>query len=67
MVYLPVLRLYARIHYNFLWRRGVAQMVEQRSPKPRVVGSIPATPAIFVLPVNGRTCAEVVELVDTPS
>ena len=25
--------------------RGVAQLVEQRSPKPRVVGSSPATPA----------------------
>ncbi len=29
--------------------RGVAQLVEQRSPKPRVVGSSPATPAKFEL------------------
>ena len=28
--------------------RGVAQLVEQRSPKPRVVGSSPATPAILL-------------------
>ena len=27
-------------------RRGVAQLVEQRSPKPRVVSSSLATPAI---------------------
>ena len=27
-------------------QRGVAQLVEHRSPKPRVVGSNPAAPAI---------------------
>jgi hypothetical protein len=43
----PSLALMAVINYNFLWHRGVAQLVEQRSPKPPVVGSSPATPAIF--------------------
>ena len=28
--------------------RGIAQLVEQRSPKPRAVGSNPTAPAIFV-------------------
>ena len=27
--------------------RGVAQLVEHRSPKPRATGSIPVAPAIF--------------------
>ncbi len=27
--------------------RGVAQLAERRSPKPKVAGSIPATPACF--------------------
>ena len=27
--------------------RGIAQLVEQRSPKPRAVGSSPTAPAIF--------------------
>ncbi len=27
--------------------RGIAQLVEQRSPKPRAVGSIPTAPANF--------------------
>ena len=26
--------------------RGIAQLVERRSPKPKVVGSIPTAPAI---------------------
>ncbi len=30
---------------DFLLNRGVAQLVEQRSPKPSVGGSIPSTPA----------------------
>ena len=29
--------------------RSVAQLVEHRSPKPGVAGSIPATPAIIAL------------------
>ena len=40
-------------------RRSVAQLEEQRSPKPQVGGSNPSTPA--------NTPAEVVELADTPS
>ena len=28
--------------------RGLAQLVEHRSPKPRVVGSSPSAPAIYV-------------------
>ena len=35
------------------WRRGVAQLVEQWSPKPCVVGSSPATPAISITAVWG--------------
>ena len=27
--------------------RGIAQLVEQRSPKPRVVGSRPSSPATY--------------------
>ena len=27
--------------------RGIAQLVEQRSPKPRAVGSIPTAPANY--------------------
>ena len=30
-------------------RRGVAQLVEHRSPKPGVAGSIPVSPAIILL------------------
>ena len=33
----------------YSWPRGVAQLVEHRSPKPRVVGSSPSAPAIFVI------------------
>ena len=47
-------------------RRGLAQLVEHRSPKPGVVGSIPAAPAIFGLwrkvcngqPSSGEGCLE---------
>ncbi len=35
--------------YRNLTNRGVAQLVEQRSPKPRVVSSSLATPATLVL------------------
>ena len=38
--------------YLFLLFRGIAQLVEQRSPKPRVVSSILTAPAILVIP-NG--------------
>ena len=31
--------------YNKNRRRGVAQLVEHRSPKPRVAGSSPVSPA----------------------
>ena len=31
--------------YNFIFR-GIAQLVEQRSPKPRAEGSSPSAPAI---------------------
>ena len=41
-------------------RRSVAQLEEQRSPKPQVVGSSPSTPAIEYI-------AEVVKLADTRS
>ncbi len=37
--------------YGDLRRRSVAQLEEQRSPKPQVVGSSPSTPARF------RICA----------
>ena len=30
-----------------LFHRGVAQLVERRSPKPKVAGSIPVAPAIL--------------------
>ncbi len=36
-------------------RRGLAQLVEHRSPKPRVVGSSPSAPAsfnFFISPLN---------------
>lgn len=36
--------------------RGVAQLVEHRSPKPRATGSNPVTPAIF--PVLWRNCTK---------
>lgn len=29
------------------WRRGIAQLVERRSPKPQVAGSNPVAPAIY--------------------
>ena len=32
--------------------RGIAQLVEHRSPKPRAVGSNPTAPAIFFLQKN---------------
>ena len=31
----------------FRGKRGVAQLVERRSPKPQVAGSIPVAPAIL--------------------
>ena len=35
---------------DFLTRdRGIAQLVEQRSPKPRAEGSNPSAPAMFLL------------------
>ena len=34
-------------------RRGIAQLVEQRSPKPRAVGSIPTAPAIYSIKYRG--------------
>ena len=55
----PFLHLCAIMKYNFYGYRSVAQLVEQRSPKPPVRGSSPLTPASY--------CAEVVESVDTPS
>ena len=35
--------------YDIMWgrQRGVAQLVEHRSPKPGVVGSSPVAPAKF--------------------
>ncbi len=33
--------------FNFFWYRDVVQLVEQRSPKPRVGGSSPSVPANF--------------------
>ena len=36
-------------------RRGVAQLVEHRSPKPRAAGSSPVSPAIFYLNTNRST------------
>ena len=39
------------VHHIFL-SRGIAQLVEQRSPKPRAEGSNPSAPAILVIP-NG--------------
>ena len=33
--------------------RGIAQLVEQRSPKPRAEGSSPSAPAIRKTPENG--------------
>ena len=31
--------------WGAIFRRGIAPMVEQRSPKPRVLGSSPSAPA----------------------
>ena len=36
------------VHHIFL-SRGIAQLVEQRSPKPRAEGSNPSAPAIAVV------------------
>ena len=33
-------------HHSFFTQRGIAQLVEQRSPKPRAEGSSPSAPAI---------------------
>jgi hypothetical protein len=35
----------AKQKYNIIKYRGVAQLAEQRSPKPQVAGSNPVTPA----------------------
>lgn len=35
--------------------RSVAQLVEHRSPKPRVVGSSPTSPAIFLVGLRTTT------------
>ena len=37
--------------------RSVAQLVEHRSPKPGVAGSIPATPAEFKITMYGSRLA----------
>ena len=39
------------VHHIFL-SRGIAQLVEQRSPKPRAAGSNPSAPAIVERQVN---------------
>ena len=39
------------VHHIFL-SRGIAQLVEQRSPKPRAEGSNPSAPAKFERQVN---------------
>jgi hypothetical protein len=44
-VLLVILHPHVIINYNFYERRSVAQLVEQRSPKPPVRGSSPRTPA----------------------
>ena len=48
---LPFMYLYAKNPQSntFLLRRSVAQLVERRSPKPKVAGSIPSTPASLVI------------------
>ena len=40
--------------------RGIAQLVEQRSPKPRVEGSSPSTPARK----NPLACADIAQQVE---
>ena len=35
--------------HNEKWPRGIAQLVEHRSPKPKAVGSSPTAPANFLL------------------
>ena len=37
---------------NTTFHRGIAQLVEQRSPKPRAEGSSPSAPAIKVFTTN---------------
>gem|GEM_PF-2439491 len=39
--------IHCQIDYYIAIQRGVAQLVEHRSPKPKVAGSIPVSPAIF--------------------
>ena len=36
-------------HHQKIIYRGIAQLVEQRSPKPRAEGSNPSAPAIFAV------------------
>ncbi len=48
--------------------RGIAQLVEQRSPKPRVVGSSPSSPAtLFKCNCKISNHGSVVQLVRTPA
>ena len=48
--------------------RGIAQLVEQRSPKPRAEGSIPSAPAIKIRQRKlVDICGSVVQLVRTPA
>ena len=41
------------VHHIFL-SRGIAQLVEQRSPKPRAEGSNPSAPAILLIRTRSR-------------
>ena len=48
--------------------RGIAQQVEQRSPKPRAEGSIPSAPArTFPALLSDTKDGAVVQLVRTPA
>ena len=56
------------VHHIFL-SRGIAQLVEQRSPKPRAEGSIPSAPAREKqhYAVSDTKDGAVVQLVRTPA
>ena len=40
------------LHLREKYDRSVAQLVERRSPKPKVAGSIPVTPATLLIDVG---------------
>ena len=42
----------------FIYHRGIAQLVEQWSPKPCAVGSSPTTPAIYKYIITFRGVAQ---------